>query len=97
MAEERLYVVAYDISNAKRWKRVFRIMKGHGSWLQLSLFQCRLSTRRRVELVAKLDAVIHHGEDHVLIVDLGPADQARVSVTSLGKGYDTPTRQAIVI
>ena len=97
MADERLYVVAYDISDQKRWRRVFRIMKGHGTWLQLSLFQCRLSARRRVELGARLAAVIHHGEDQVLILDLGPADTARVSVASLGKAYDAPTRQAIVI
>lgn len=97
MAEERLYIVAYDIANPKRWRRVFKIMKGHGTWLQLSIFQCRLSARRRVELGAKLDEAIHHGEDHVLILDLGPADTAKVSVSSLGKAYDAPTRQAIVI
>lgn len=97
MAQERLYVVAYDISDQKRWRRVFKIMKAHGSWLQLSIFQCRLSARRRVELGARLDDVIHHGEDHVLILDLGPAENAKISVSSLGKAYDAPTRQAIVI
>lgn len=97
MANERLYFVAYDIADPKRWKRVFRIMKGHGTWLQLSLFQCRLSTRRRIELASKLSASIHHEDDHVLIVDLGPAEGAGLNVTSLGKSYGAPERRAIVI
>lgn len=97
MADERLYIVAYDISDAKRWKRVFRIMKGHGTWLQLSLFQCRLSARRRIELGVRLEAAIQRDEDHVLILDLGPLARADVGIVSLGKGYEAPSRQAIVI
>jgi hypothetical protein len=44
--EENLYVVAYDIAAPRRWRKVFRIMEGYGEWLQLSVFQCRLSRRR---------------------------------------------------
>ena len=97
MPQERLYIVSYDIADPKRWKRIFKIMKGHGNWLQLSLFQCRLSARRRVELAAKLESTIHHDEDHVLIIELGPAEKAGLSIVSIGKSYETPARQAIVI
>ena len=68
---ERLYIVTYDIVSRHRWRKVFRTMEGYGEWLQLSVFQCRLTARRRVEMVAALDTLIHHGDDHVLIVDLG--------------------------
>ncbi|MFA7096009.1 MAG: CRISPR-associated endonuclease Cas2, partial [Gammaproteobacteria bacterium] len=44
--DERLYIVSYDIADAKRWRAVFKIMKGYGEWLQLSVFQCRMSRRR---------------------------------------------------
>jgi hypothetical protein len=57
MPGERLYVVAYDIGHPKRWRRVFKLMHGYGRWLQLSVFQCRLSARRRAELAARLDAL----------------------------------------
>jgi len=43
---EHLYVISYDISEPKRWRRVFKIMKGYGEWLQLSVFQCRLNKMR---------------------------------------------------
>ena len=84
---ERLYVVAYDISDRRRWQRVFNIMKGYGAWLQLSVFQCRLTPRRRVEMAMKLEQAIHHRDDHVLILDLGPADKVELRVESLGKTF----------
>ena len=75
MANERLYIVAYDIAEPKRWRRVFKVMKGYGHWLQLSVFQCRLTARRRAEMTARLEDLIALAEDHILIVDLGSADR----------------------
>lgn len=97
MANERLYVVAYDIADQKRWRRVYKIMQGHGTWLQLSIFQCRLTARRRAELAARLDEAIHHREDHVVIIDIGPAESVDPRIESLGKSYAAPERTAIII
>ena len=97
MIDERLYIVAYDIGNPRRWRRVFRLMKGYGRWLQLSVFQCRLTARRRAEMGRRLDEAIHTGEDHVLILDLGPADKVDPRVESLGKPFESVKRTAIVI
>ena len=47
---EHLYIVAYDISDPKRWRKVFKVMNGYGAWVQLSVFQCRMSRQRRAEL-----------------------------------------------
>ena len=58
--EENLYIVAYDIADPRRWRRVFRLMNGYGEWLQLSVFQCRLSRRRRIELKLALGEIIDH-------------------------------------
>lgn len=95
--DERLLMVTYDIADQKRWRSVFRIMKGYGEWLQLSVFQCRLSPKRRAELVANLDSSIDHKEDHVLILDLGPAESITPRVTSLGKEFSAISRDAVVI
>ncbi|RMF67228.1 MAG: CRISPR-associated endonuclease Cas2 [Alphaproteobacteria bacterium] len=97
MAEERLYVVAYDIADAKRWRRVFKTMNGFGRWLQLSVFQCRLTRRRRTELAERLDQLIHHGEDHVLILDLGPAEKVELKVESLGREFRPVAREAVIV
>jgi CRISPR-associated protein Cas2 len=97
VTKERLYLVTYDISDPKRWRKVFRAMHGFGHWLQLSVFQCRLVARRRAEMTARLDKLIEPSEDHILIVDLGLADKVEVRVESLGKGYEAPKRQAIIV
>jgi CRISPR-associated protein Cas2 len=97
MIDERLYIVTYDISDDRRWRRVFRLMKGYGRWLQLSVFQCRLSARRRVEMARRLEELIHNSEDHVLILDLGPADKVDPRVESLGKTFESVKRAAVVI
>lgn len=96
-AAERWYIVTYDIASPRRWRRVFRLMKGHGRWLQLSVFQCRLTPRRRVEMAERLERWIKRDEDHVLIIDLGPADGEGPAVESLGKTFTPVQRAAVVI
>jgi CRISPR-associated protein Cas2 len=95
--DEHLYIVAYDIAEPRRWRRVFKLMNGYGEWLQLSVFQCRLTQRRRVELVAALNEVIHHNQDHVLVLDLGSVDRVELRVISLGKAYAPVTREPIIV
>lgn len=97
MNHENLFIVTYDISDPKRWRRVFKLMKGFGEWLQLSVFQCRLSTRRHAELIALLDGIIHHDHDHILMLDLGPADSVKPRVTSLGKAFKPVEREPIIV
>lgn len=94
---ERTYVVAYDIGDPKRWRRVFKLMKGYGRWLQLSVFHCRLSGRRRAEMAMALEAAIVRDADHVLILDLGPADDSELAVESLGRPFAAIERHAVVI
>jgi CRISPR-associated protein Cas2 len=95
--EDNLYVVAYDIAAPRRWRKVFRIMEGYGEWLQLSVFQCRLSRRRQIELKLALEEVINHAEDHVVILDLGPAAALRPRVESLGKPFSVVDRGPVIV
>lgn len=97
MAKERLYVVTYDISDPKRWRKIFRLLKGFGYWMQFSVFQCRLTARRRSEMMAELTHLINTAEDHVLVIDLGPADKIEVKIESLGKPYETLKRQVTIV
>lgn len=97
MRDEHLYIVTYDIADPKRWRRVFRLMEGFGEWLQLSVFQCRLSGMRHAELVHLLDGIIHHAEDHILLVDIGVAKDVVPRITSLGKAYNPVERGAVIV
>lgn len=95
--EEHLYIVAYDISDKKRWRRVFKMMHGYGEWLQLSIFQCRLSAKSHAEMIALLDEMINHNEDHLISMDFGPADKVPPRVTSLGKTYETIEKSPTIV
>jgi len=94
--DDHLYLVTFDISDETRWRRVFKVMKGYGQWLQLSVFQCRLSRRRHAELIALLDGIIKRQHDALLLIDLGPADRVAPRVVSLGERFE-PARKAVVI
>ena len=92
------YVVTYDICNPKRLRKVYKLMCGYGEHLQLSVFRCELTKRELVELRGELARIIHHGEDQVLFVDIGPVDgRAELSITALGLPYVAPARGAVVV
>lgn len=92
-----LYVVTYDVRDDKRWRRVFKLMRGYGDHLQYSVFRCELSDLERVELMEKLTGVIKHDEDQVLLFPLGPAGgQREVNVQAIGLAYQ-PMGQGPVI
>lgn len=95
--DEHMYLVTYDIADPKRGRAIFKLMNGYGEWLQLSVFQCRLTRRRHAELVASLDEIIHHQADHVLVMDLGLADKVALRVNSLGKSFEPVQREAVIV
>jgi CRISPR-associated protein Cas2 len=92
------YIVTYDICNPKRLRKVFKLMRGYGDHLQLSVFRCELSRRELIELKARLSAVIHYHHDQVLFVDVGPVDgRGSLSIEAMGKPYLPPERTTVVL
>ena len=92
------FVVSYDISCPRRLRRVYRLMRGWGDHIQLSVFRCELNARELVELRARLSEIIHTHEDQVLFVDVGPVDgRGHTAIRAIGKLYAPPERRAIII
>jgi len=93
------FIVSYDIADPKRLRRVYRLMRGWGDHIQLSVFRCELNARELVELRSNLVRVIHHTEDQVLFVDVGARWKGRgsTSIRSIGKAYSAPERCAMVV
>ena len=82
------YIVCYDIAGPKRLRKVFKTMQAWGVHLQLSVFECRLRRIDLVRLRAELSEIIHHDEDQVLFIDLGPTEgRGDRVVTAIGKPY----------
>lgn len=91
-------LVAYDISDPERLRRVHGTMLGFGDPLQYSVFTCELSAKERVLLLSSLTEVMNSKEDRVLMVDLGPVGRSSESRLKLiGKPTDLSTRRPLVV
>ena len=92
------FIVTYDISDPRRLRQVFKVMKGHGAHVQLSVFRCELSSRERLRLELRLGDEINHDEDQVLFIDLGPAKgRGHRCIHSVGRPYGSPVRPPFII
>jgi CRISPR-associated protein Cas2 len=92
------YLVCYDIADDKRLKKVFKAMRNYGDHLQYSVFECQLTAADVARCRAELGKIIHHDEDQVLFVNLGPAEgRGDRVITALGKPYTQLDAPCIVV
>lgn len=63
------YVVCYDITEPKRWRKVYKLLNGYGRRLQYSIFRCRLTVRAMEKLRWELETLLTT-EDRLLILTL---------------------------
>ena len=92
------YIVAYDIADPARLRKVFKVMKGYGEHVQLSVFRCDLTQLALAKLKAELTEVIDMQKDQVLFVDVGPTEgRGELVFESLGKAYVDEGRKPNVV
>lgn len=94
----RRYVVAYDIREDMRLRRVADVAKDYGHRLQYSVFICDLSQRELLWLKRDLGEVMNLAVDSVAIIDLGEAlGRGAECVEFLGfRPYDLPEDDPLV-
>jgi CRISPR-associated protein Cas2 len=91
----RRYLIAYDISDDVRLRRVLKIMKGYGTRLQYSVFLCDLSRMEFLRWGADIREVIDLGADSIVHLDLGqPVDEL---VKVIGKPRNLPPRGPMIV
>jgi CRISPR-associated protein Cas2 len=94
----RCYIVCYDICNQKRWRKVFKVMNGHGEHWQYSAFFCVLKEIDRVRMQGQLEEHMNLKEDQCVIIDLGPNEAvAREAATVLGPSLPKGETGMVVI
>lgn len=69
MEPKHWYVVCYDITDPKRWRKVFKLLHGYGRPLQYSIFRCRLTVPGMEKLRWELESLLTL-DDRLLILTL---------------------------
>jgi len=91
MAQRTRFLLAYDIRDPRRLRRVHQIAKSYGDPLQYSLFACDLSRSELLLLRRDLTAAMDLGVDSVAVFDLGPPTSRGVEcIAFLGARRDLP-------
>ncbi|MGH9200179.1 MAG: CRISPR-associated endonuclease Cas2 [Vicinamibacterales bacterium] len=92
------FLVTYDISNDLRLRKVHKAMRGFGDHLQYSVFECQFTPTDLVRCRHALSKLIHHKDDQVLFVDLGPVEgRGDRVITALGRPYSPIDSPCIVV
>ena len=92
------YLVAYDIRDEKRLRKVFIKMRGFGDSIQYSVFLCELSAKEKAVMVSELEEIINHKDDSIIVINLGTAkNESTDRIELIGKRPLTPERKALVI
>lgn len=71
MAERTRYLLAYDIRDPKRLRKIHKIAKAWGDPLQYSVFVCDLSRSELTKMRAGLVSEMQVDEDSISFFDLG--------------------------
>ncbi|MGE0159832.1 MAG: CRISPR-associated endonuclease Cas2 [Gemmatimonadales bacterium] len=89
--------MSYDISDDKRRETVYKMLFGYGDHAQYSVFFCELNGEELAELRGKLRKQIDHGEDQVMLIDLGLAENPlEIGLEVIGLAYTPPARITVV-
>ena len=86
----RRHLIAYDIRDPVRLRRICKLMEAHGERLQYSVFVCDLTASELTRLRASAEVIMNLGVDSVVIIDLGNLDAARF--TFVGHREQLPER-----
>ncbi len=93
-----IYLVAYDVSEPGRLRKMHQTMMGFGNPLQYSVFLCCLSRQEKLLVEAAVKGVMNQAEDRVMVVDLGPAEgRGESCVQFLGKRVELEERRAVIV
>lgn len=73
-------------------------MRNWGDHLQYSVFECQLTSSDMIQLRDELRKIIHHNEDQVLFIDLGPSDgRGDRVIEALGQAYSPIDAPCLVV
>lgn len=84
-------IISYDIVEDKRRTKVMKLLKGYGTRVQYSVFECQLGGAELAKLSLELRALIDLNTDSVRCYRLDAAAVQRIAIYGIGKVTTEPT------
>ena len=78
MEAKHSYVICYDITEPRVWRKVYTLLHGYGRPLQYSIFRCRLTDRQAEKLRWELEKLVT-SEDRLLLISVCEACERRTA------------------
>ncbi len=91
MENKTWYVICYDITEPKRWRRVYKHLHGYGRRLQYSIFRCRLTLRQMERLRWELEKELT-ADDKLLILTVCDNCERRVAAHNRPEAWTEEAR-----
>ena len=79
--DKNFMVVAYDVSNSKRRRKIAEILSNYGTRINYSVFECYVSQKQARELQKELRQIINKKQDSILYYHLCRNCMDKVSYT----------------
>lgn len=89
------YVVAYDIPDDRRRKKIADLLEGYGKRVQYSVFECLLTQAKYDELLSKLKKRVKLSEDSVRFYPLSRQSLRQVETWG-GQPLTTPPSSTVI-
>lgn len=90
------YVIAYDIPDDKRRKKVSDLLEGYGRRVQYSLFECVLTPAKFDELRSQLKKRVLLKEDNVRFYPLSQHTLGQVETWGVGPPVTEPPGSVVI-
>lgn len=90
-----LHLIAYDITETKRLRRVAKLCEDYGVRVERSVFECDLPDDTMSEFWGRLCDIVNAGEDYVLDYRIDAID--RKHIRRIGRMDDTLSADDIIV
>ncbi|NJL71860.1 MAG: CRISPR-associated endonuclease Cas2 [Candidatus Competibacteraceae bacterium] len=83
-------VISYDVVDDRRRNKVHALLKGYGTRVQYSVFECDLEARHLAAIQQEIRALVDLATDSVRFYFLDTAAVARILVVGIGQVSTDP-------
>lgn len=83
-------LISYDVVRDKPRTKVHQLLRGYGTWVQYSVFECELNARQLAQVQHALHALINPVTDSVRFYFLDPTAVQGIQILGIGQVSTLP-------